>query len=42
MIFDSLIAGSENHMRAFIRQLDREGEVYEPQYITEARYLEIL
>jgi hypothetical protein len=42
MIFDSLITGSENHMRAFIRQLDREGEVYEPQYITEARYLEIL
>ena len=39
MVFRNLIAGSENHMRAFVGQLERYGIDYEPQYI-EADYLE--
>lgn len=42
VIFNSLIAGSENHMRAFVRQLDRIGTGYEPQYLNETRYQQIL
>jgi hypothetical protein len=33
MVFENLISGSENHMRAFIRQLERLGIEYTPQYI---------
>lgn len=33
LVFENLIAGSENHMRAFVGQLTRLGAGYEPQYI---------
>lgn len=33
MVFENLISGSENHMRAFIRQLERSGIEYVPGYI---------
>lgn len=32
--FRELARGSRNHLRAFIRQLDRLGETYEPQYLS--------
>lgn len=42
MVFQNLIAGSENHMRAFVNQLERLGAHYEPQYIDAAYYEEII
>lgn len=34
LVFENLLRGSENHMRAFVRNLSRYGESYEPQYIS--------
>lgn len=42
MIYENLIKGSENHMRAFVGQLERFGGSYEPQYLSEDRYGEIV
>lgn len=42
LVFSNLLAGSENHLRAFTRQLDRNGVDYEPQYMTPERYEEII
>jgi hypothetical protein len=42
MIFENLIAGSENHMRAFVGQLERHGAEYAPQFIDDEYYREIL
>ncbi len=36
-VYQNLIAGSENHMRAFMNQLSMYGETYEPAYITSER-----
>ena len=41
-LYDSLINGSENHMRAFARQLKMGGQEYKPQSISEARYSQIV
>ena len=38
-IFENLLRGSENHIRAFVRNLERYGESYEPQYV-DADYYE--
>lgn len=37
-IYTKLKCGSRNHMRAFTKQLDSEGETYTPQYISQAEY----
>lgn len=37
-VFENLVRGSENHMRAFVRNLSRYGETYEPQYIDVAYF----
>ena len=37
-VFETLLRGSENHMRAFVRNLDRYGETYEPQFIDSAYF----
>lgn len=42
LVFESLIAGSENHMRSFVRQLDRLGATYTPQHIGQDYYGEII
>ena len=43
LVYQNLIAGSENHLRAFVRVLENQtGEVYTPQYITQDRYDEIM
>jgi hypothetical protein len=42
LVYQNLRQASENHMRAFIRQLAAEGESYKPQYITPAAFSEIV
>lgn len=41
-VYDVLIGGSENHMRAFFRQLKARGQEHKPENISESRYAEIL
>jgi hypothetical protein len=41
LVYQNLKQASENHMRAFVRQLAAEGESYTPQYITPAALSEI-
>ena len=41
-MFENLLRGSENHMRAFLRNLARYGETYEPQYIDAETYESIV
>lgn len=41
-LYDSLIAGSENHMRSFAGQLKARGFEYKPEHISPARYSTIL
>jgi hypothetical protein len=39
MVYENLLAGSENHLRAFVRNLKtRTGETYEPQYLSQKAY----
>jgi hypothetical protein len=42
LVYQNLRQASENHMRAFVRQLAAEGESYLPQYITPAAFSEIV
>ncbi len=42
LVYQNLRQASENHMRAFVRQLAAEGESYTPQYITPAAFSEIV
>jgi len=41
-VFDLLISGSENHLRAFTNQLKNLGVTYEPHYLTQEQYDEII
>lgn len=41
-VFSNLTCGSRNHMRAFTRNLSNYGMSYEPQYISQELYDEIL
>ncbi|MBN1263997.1 MAG: DUF2202 domain-containing protein [Anaerolineales bacterium] len=42
-VYDNLLNGSENHLRSFMRTLEKQtGEVYSPAYLTEEDYQEIL
>ncbi|MDD3997333.1 MAG: DUF2202 domain-containing protein [Sphaerochaetaceae bacterium] len=41
-VYENLLAGSEQHMRAFVGQLSRFGETYESVYIDAERLSEIL
>ncbi len=38
LVFNELMKGSRNHMRAFISQLTKQGVIYTPQYITQAEF----
>jgi len=40
--YQNLNKGSRNHMRAFVRNLERNGGTYEVQYISQQRYQEIV
>jgi len=41
-VYENLQAGSENHLRAFVRALSALGETYQQQYITQEEYEGIL
>lgn len=41
-VYDSLIRGSENHLRAFTGQMANYGSSYKPQYLSQAAYDAIL
>ncbi len=38
LVYENLMRGSRNHLRAFTRQLTARGEKYEPQYISTDEY----
>ena len=42
LLYENLIRGSRNHMRAFISQLTSRGDNYTPQYITQAEFDDII
>ncbi|MCF7948690.1 MAG: DUF2202 domain-containing protein [Spirochaetia bacterium] len=42
VVYQNLIKGSRNHLRAFTRQLERYDGEYDPQYITKAEYQQII
>lgn len=41
-VFENLKAGSENHIRAFVAQLEAAGVTYKPDYISEEQYKDII
>jgi hypothetical protein len=41
-IYNNLLDGSENHLRAFVKELSMQGEVYQPQYLDENTFNEII
>jgi hypothetical protein len=41
-VYANLQKGSRNHLRAFTRQIERRGEYYTPQYISQTWYDEIV
>jgi len=41
-VYENLKMGSENHMRAFVRNLRAEGADYKPKYISESEFQQIL
>ena len=42
-VYENLLRGSQNHLRAFVKELEAEtGEVYEPQYMGQEAYDEII
>ena len=42
-VYNNLLAGSENHMRAFVSNLERQtGATYQPQFITQDAYQAIM
>lgn len=42
LVYDNLIRGSRNHIRAFVRVLEREGASYSPQHLSQSEYDEII
>ncbi len=42
LVYKNLQKGSRNHLRAFVKQLDRVGGTYEPVYISESEYINII
>lgn len=41
-VFENLLNGSYNHLRAFVAGLEAEGETYEPTFLDEETYAEII
>jgi len=41
-VYTNLLMGSENHMRAFMRQLDSQGGTYEANFLEQSEIDEIL
>jgi hypothetical protein len=42
LVYNNLLRGSRNHLRAFVRNIGAQGETYVPQYIEIASYEEII
>ena len=42
LVFDNLEKGSRNHLRAFVRQIERLGGVYTPAYLDQSAYDSII
>ena len=38
MVYDNLLRGSRNHLRAFMKVLNQQGGAYVPQYISQAEF----
>jgi hypothetical protein len=41
-VYDNLMRGSRNHLRAFVRNLDMRGITYKPQYLSQKEYDDII
>ena len=42
LVYENLLNGSKNHLRAFVRTLGRYGETYEPVYLDQTTFDEII
>lgn len=42
LVYDNLLMGSRNHLRAFNKQITNNGWTYTPEYITQAQYDDIV
>lgn len=38
LVYENLMKGSRNHLRAFVRALDRQNVTYQPQHLSQAAY----
>ena len=38
LVYESLLKGSRNHLRAFVSNLESQGEIYQPQYLSQDDY----
>ena len=41
-VYDNLMRGSRNHLRAFVRNIKAHGEEYLPQYLDQEKFEEII
>lgn len=41
-VYENLLRGSRNHLRAFVKNLNKQGITYSPQYLTLSQYQEII
>jgi hypothetical protein len=42
LVYENLMKGSRNHLRAFISVIERQGETYQPQYLSQGVFDEIV
>jgi hypothetical protein len=42
LVYESLLKGSRNHLRSFVSNLEKQGMVYQPQYLSQQVYDEIV
>ena len=42
MVYENLLKGSRNHLRAFVRALDQQNVIYQPQHLSQADYDDII
>ena len=38
LVYENLMKGSRNHLRAFVRNLEGQGVIYQPQYLSQDVY----
>jgi len=42
LVYSNLVRGSENHLRAFVKNLQRQGIEYSPEYLSQEQYDDII